>query len=178
MTIKPWKIIESSYLRPYFRVDKCEVASGSIFEPFVLEFRPWANVLALTSDYRAVMVNQYRHGIARVMMELPGGIVDEGESPLDAVKRELLEETGYTADDFIEVSIFFPNPAIQSNKMHCFLARNAVSIAAQHLDDSEEIEVHLIPLADLVEMAKRGEFTHALQMAALFACLAHMNRAR
>ena len=178
MSITPWKIVESTYLRPNFRVDKCEVANGHVLEPFVLEFRPWANVLALTADGKAVLVNQYRHGIQKVMLELPGGIVDAGEDPIEAARRELLEETGYKAGEFVEVGTFFPNPAIQSNQMHCFLAMNAVHVGAQNLDAAEEIEVQLVPLEELVTRAKRGEFLHALQLAALFSCLVHLDRVR
>src|SRR3989304_5703220 len=101
MPIKPWKILESTYLRPRIRVDKCEVANGKVFEPTVLEFRPWANVLALTRNNEAVLVKQYRHGVRDILLELPGGIVDDDENPLDAVRRELLEETGYSTSNIV-----------------------------------------------------------------------------
>jgi ADP-ribose pyrophosphatase len=176
MSIKPWKILESTYLRPRFRIDKCEVASGVVFEPMVLEFHPWANVLALTKNNEAVLVKQYRHGIQDILLELPGGIVDENENPLDGAKRELLEETGYTTSRMVQVGRLYPNPAIQMNTMYCFLALDVEKVAVQKLDESEDIEVHLIPLDELIGMAKRGEFPHALQVAALFHSLAYMDR--
>jgi len=176
MPIKPWKILESTYLRPRIRVDKCEVANGKVFEPTVLEFRPWANVLALTRNNEAVLVKQYRHGVQDILLELPGGIVDDDENPLDAVRRELLEETGYSTSNIVEVGKLYPNPAIQTNMMHCFLARDVDKVDVQKLDETEEIEVHLVPLEDLITMAKRGDFAHALQVAALFRALAYLNR--
>jgi len=176
MPIKPWKILESSYLRTRIRLDKCELPNGKIFEPMVFEFRPWANVLALTKDQEAVLVKQYRHGVQDVLLELPGGIVDDDENPLDAGKRELLEETGYTTSSIVEVGKLYPNPAIQTNTMYCFLALDVEKVAAQKLDETEELEVHLVPLEELIAMAKRGEFPHALQVAALFHSLAYMNR--
>ena len=176
MPIKPWKIVESAYLRPRIRLDTCELPNGKIFEPLVFEFRPWANVLALTKDREAVLVKQYRHGVQDILLELPGGILEDGEDPLDGVKRELLEETGYITSNIVEVGRLYANPAIQTNTMYCFLALNVEKVADQKLDETEELEVHLIPLEDLIAQAKRGEFLHALQVAALFLCLAHMDR--
>src|SRR5688572_17208927 len=153
MSIKPWKILESTYLRPRFRIDKCEVANGAVFEPIVFEFHPWANVLALTKNKEAVLVKQYRHGVQDVLLELPGGIVDNDENPLEGARRELLEETGYAASDIVEVGKLYPNPAIQSNIMYCFLALDVEKVAVQKLDESEDIEVHLVPLDELIAIA-------------------------
>ena len=178
MSITPWKILESNYLRPYFRLDRCELPNGKFLEAFILEFRPWANVLALTKNNEAVLIRQYRHGVREVLWELPGGVVDDGENPLDGVKRELLEETGYVSSNIVQVGKIYPNPAIQTEVMYCFLALDAEEMSDQTLDDAEEIEVHLVPLDELIEMTKRGEFPHALQLAALFHVLAYLDRIR
>jgi ADP-ribose pyrophosphatase len=176
MPNQPWKILESSYLRPKFRIDKCELANGKVFEPMVFEFGTWANVLAITKDGQAVLVKQYRHGVQEVLLELPGGIVEEGEEPIEGAKRELLEETGYSSNNIVEVGMIYPNPAIQSNRLFCFLALDAEEVGFQNLDESEDIEVELVHLDELVAMTKRREFLHALQVATLFHALAHLNR--
>lgn len=176
MTIAPWKILESSYLRPYFRLDQCELPNGKMLEAFILEFRPWANVLALTKDNKAVLIKQYRHGVQEVLWELPGGIVDDNETPMEGVQRELLEETGYRSFNIVQVGKFYPNPAIQNETMYCFLAMDAEKVAGQHLDDGEDIEIHLVDLDELINMTKRGEFLHALQVATLFHALVYLDR--
>lgn len=176
MVIKPWKILESNYLRPRFRIDTCELPSGKLLEAVVFEFRAWANILAVTKDCKAVLIRQYRHGVQDVLWEIPGGVVEDGEDPVEGVRRELLEETGYSASNIVQVGKFYPNPALQTNTMYGFLALDAELAGKQHLDDGEQIEVHLVPLDDVLEMMRRGEFAHALQMAVLFHALAHMNR--
>lgn len=176
MSITPWKILESRHPYPKFRMDTCELPSGRIFKPFVFEFGAWANVLAITKNNEAVLVKQYRHGVREVLLELPGGVVDDGENPLEGAKRELMEETGYSSGNIIEVGRIYPNPAIQHNTLYCYLALDAELTGGQHLDDTEEIEVHLVPLEELIEIAKSGKFMHALNVAVLFQALAYLKR--
>ena len=176
MPIKPWKVLESSYFRPRFRLDKCELPNGKFLDATILEFSAWANILAITKNQEAVLINQYRHGVQEVLWEIPGGVVEDGEDPLEGVKRELLEETGYTSSEFIQVGKLYPNPAFQTNTMFSFLALNAEKVTGQSLDDGEDIEVHLVPLDDLVPMIKRGEILHALDVAVLCQVLAYLNR--
>lgn len=176
MSIKPWKVLETNYFRPRFRIDKCELPNGNFLDATIIEFRPWANVLALTKNNESVMVKQYRHGICDVLLEFPGGVVDEGEDPAEGAKRELLEETGYVASTFIEVGKLYPNPAFQTNTLHCFLALDAEKVSEQNLDAGEDIEVCLVPFDELIEKAKCREFSHALQAAVLFQALIHLKR--
>ncbi len=176
MSLKPWKVLESKYLQPRFRVDKCELANGRLLNATVMEFHAWANVLAITKDGQAVLVRQYRHGVQEVLLELPGGIVEDGEDPLVGAKRELLEETGYAASNIVEVGVIYPNPANQTNRLYCFLALDVEQVTAQDLDDGEEIEVQLLPLGELTAVIKRGGFPHALHVAVLFHAFAYMNR--
>src|SRR6188474_1815299 len=103
MTIKPWKVLETSYLHPRFRIDKCELSNGNLLDATIFEFRSWANVVALTKKNEVVLVKQYRHGICDALLEFPGGVVEDGEDPMDGAKRELLEETGYLASRLIPV---------------------------------------------------------------------------
>jgi ADP-ribose pyrophosphatase len=176
MPLKPWKILESNYLRPRYRFDKVELPSGKTFEATALEFRTWASVLALTKNQEVVLVRQFRHGAQGVFWEFPGGVVEDGEDPLEGVRREMQEETGYTTSNLIEVGKFYPNPALQTNLMHGYLAYDVEKTDAQKLDDAEDIEVHLVALDELIAMTKRGEFQHGLQVAVLFHALAYMNR--
>ncbi|MCB0120175.1 MAG: NUDIX hydrolase, partial [Anaerolineales bacterium] len=146
------------------------------YKAFVMEFDAWANILPITKDDQVVLIRQYRHGVQEVLYELPGGVVEEGEDPLEGAKRELMEETGYAAGNLLEVGRIYPNPAIQKNTLYCYLATDVKWVGEQHLDESEEIEVHLVPFDEMIEMAKDGRFVHALNVAVLFRVLAYMGR--
>ena len=176
MTLQPWKILESTYISQRIRIDKCSLPNGNLLDATIMEFRSWANILAITKDQQAVLVRQYRHGVERVLLELPGGIVEDGEDPLDGIKRELLEETGYASTNIIEVGRIYPNPAMQTNQLFCYLAFNAEKVDVQNLDGGEDIEIQLLPLDELIALVKNGEFPHALHVAVLFHALAYLKR--
>ena len=176
MSITPWKVLESKHPFPKFRMDTCELPSGKEYKAFVLEFDAWANVVAITKNNEVVLVKQYRHGVQEILLELPGGVVDKGEDPLEGAKRELMEETGYSAGNIIEVGRLYHNPAIQHNTLYCYLATDVELTGEQHLDDAEEIEVQLVPLDELIKMAAQGKFLHALNVAVLFQALAYLKR--
>ncbi len=163
-------------MRDRIRLDRCEVSNGRIFEATVFEFRDWATVVPLTRGGQVVLVRQYRHGLGQVTLELPGGIVDDGETPLQAAGRELQEETGYSGSSLVELGMISPNPAIQSNMIHFFLAQDVEPDGGQHLDPTEEIEVALMPLDELIALAGKGGLLNALQVAALFLALARLKR--
>ena len=176
MTISPWKILESNYLRSNVRIDKCETSNGKIIEPLVLEYGNWVTILALTKQQEVLLIKQYRHGAQKILWELPGGAVDEGEDPIHAAKRELLEETGYTSDNIIEVGRVSPNPASHTNLMHAYVALDAQKVGNQTLDEIEEIEVYPIPLDEVILMVKNGELLQSLHVSTLFFALSHLNR--
>lgn len=176
MPIKPWKVLETSYFRPRFRIDKCELSNGNLLDATIFEFRAWANVVALTKNGDVVCVRQYRHGVCEVLLEFPGGVMEDGEDPADGVRRELLEETGYSVSTIIPTGKLYPNPALQTNGLYCFLALDAEKVSEQNLDAGEDIEIQLVPLDTLIELAKQGEFLHALDVAVFFQALLYLNR--
>jgi ADP-ribose pyrophosphatase len=177
MTITPWKILESRHLHEHVRIDKCELPDGRVIDGFVIEYGDWVNVVALTRDGQVVLVRQYRHGAQKVILELPGGVMDsEDDSPLEAARRELLEETGYASDSFIQVGCVYPNPANQTNLIYSFLALDAEKVGSQNLDETEEIEVVLKPLEEVIVMAKNGELLQSMQVSAVFFTLAYLGR--
>lgn len=176
MPLTPWKVLESHYKFPKFRIDTCELPGGKNYKAFVLEFDAWANVVALTKNNQVVLVKQYRHGVQEISLELPGGVVDAGENPLEGARRELFEETGYSVGNIVEVGRIYPNPAIQTNTLYCYLATEAELTGKQHLDEAEEIEVHLASLDEVIEMVQRGNFRHALHVAVLFQALTYLKR--
>ena len=177
MTIKPWKILGSHYIHKNVRIDKCELPNGMTFDGFVLEYGDWATIIALTKQQEVLLVRQYRHGAQKVILELPGGAMEaEDESPMQAARRELLEETGYTSDTFIQIGCVSPNPANQTNLIYSFLALDAEKAGSQDLDETEDIEVVLKPLEEVIGMAKSGELFQSMQVSAVFFALAYWNR--
>jgi len=136
-----------------------------------IEAADWVNVIALTPEDEVVLLRQYRFGISKVCLEIPGGMVDPGEDARTAAARELVEETGYTSEDWRHLGTVSPNPAIQNNFLHSYLALDARRTADPHLDGSEVLSVHTRPLRDVTDLLRRGEIEHALVVTA-FAHLA------
>lgn len=127
----------------------------------------WVNVVALTSDRQVVLIEQFRHGTDAFTLEIPGGMVDPGESPLRAARRELAEESGYAAARWEKLGIVHPNPAIQTNTTHTFLAIDAERIHEPSFDTNEACRLVLAAWTDALEAVDRGEITHALVVCAL-----------
>ena len=171
--IEPWEKLESSRRGDYrvFRVREDIARSpeaGSEHSFFVIEANDWMNVIPITEDGRIVLVRQYRHGTEEISLEIPGGIVDDGESPIAAARRELLEETGYEAAEIVEIGVVAPNPAIQNNRCHSFLAKNVRRVRKQTLDLTEEIAVDLVDPSDIPSLIVSGAISHALVVAAFY----------
>jgi 8-oxo-dGTP pyrophosphatase MutT (NUDIX family) len=178
VSLKPWKILESNRPRKNLRVDTCELPNGRLIEKMIMEFSTWATIVAITPNQEVILIKQYRHGVGKVIWELPGGVVDAGETPLQAAHRELQEETGYGGVTLIETGAVSPNPDNHINMIHTFLALDAIKISPQHLDATEEIDVFPTPIEEVIRMAKNGELLQSMQISALFFALAHLDRIR
>ncbi len=139
----------------------------SSHEFYVIESVDWVNVIPLTEDDEVVFIEQYRHGIDGVTLEVPGGMIDRDDaSPMVAAAREMREETGYASDELVELGVVHPNPALQENRCFSFLANNAKLAGGPRPDDTEDIEVVRYPRRDVPGLLRDGKISHALVVAA------------
>lgn len=167
-----WKTLSSEYLiqRPWLtaRRDKVELPDGRIIdEYYVLEYPDWVNIIAIDKEGRMVLVRQYRHGLQRTNFELVAGVLEKGEDPMTAAKRELLEETGYAGGEWHELMQVSANTSTMTNLTHCFVATGVEKVATQHLDATEDLEVYTFTQEEVKEMIRRGEFMQSLMLAPL-----------
>ncbi len=162
------------------RHDRLELPNGNILpDYYVLEYPGWVNIIPITEDGRFVMVTQYRHGIGRVLTELPAGVLEKKDAtPLDGAKRELLEETGYGGGEWQEISQLSSNAATTDNLTHCFLARGVKPVGSQHFDPGEYIQCGLYTEEEVKGMLMRDEVVQSLMAAPLwkYFCLKAANR--
>jgi len=173
MKPKSWPLISSRLDRSFrifnLRMDRSvSPRTGAEHDFIVLECTPWVNVIALNDREEVILIRQYRHGTREVTLEIPGGLVDAGEEPSAAAKRELLEETGYQGKEWVDLGYIHPNPAIQDNRCHTFLALGAKPASVQSLDEKEDIAVVLKPLAEIPRLIQEGGITHALVICAFW----------
>lgn len=171
-----WKLLSSEYLIKdswaTLRADTCQMPNGKIIKPYyVLEYPNWGNVVALTDDNKVILIRQYRHAAGEVILELPGGCIETGESLEEGIKRELLEETGYAFNNFELLCTLYANPATGNNKTHCFLATGGKKIQEQALDGSEEIVVELVSIVKVKELLVNNQFGQALHTSGIFYAL-------
>jgi len=170
---RPWTRLASERLHDcrVFSVQRVRARSprtGGEHDFYTIDASDWVNVVALTPDDCVVMVRQYRHGAERVTLETPGGMVDPGETPAQAAARELIEETGYAAEEIVPLGGVNPNPALFSNRLHGFLARGARRVREVRNESTEETHVELVPLARLREEVRAGRVEHALVIAVAY----------
>ena len=140
---------------------------------YISEFPDWVNVIAVTKEKQLLMVRQYRHGIARISYELCAGVCDPTDAtPIDGAKRELLEETGYGGGHWQEWMVVCPNPSIQTNFTHCFLATDVEWQQNPELEHTEDISVHLLSVDEVKDLLNRNEILQALMAAPLWKYMA------
>lgn len=171
--IKKWPTISERQLldlriMTVHAVERRSPKTDKIHEFYRFQSNHWINVVVITTDNEMVFVKQYRHGNDEITLEVPGGLVDPGERPIEAATRELQEETGYTSDPLIEIGMVAPNPAIFNNDCYTFLARNAALTTTQKFDTTEDIEVVTLPFNDVMQKIKQREITHSLTLNAIF----------
>jgi 8-oxo-dGTP pyrophosphatase MutT (NUDIX family) len=175
-----WKVLESEYLHREewltVRKDKCQLPNGKIVPAFyVNEYPDWVNALGITKEGQVIMVKQYRHGIAEESIEVPGGVVEAGETWQDAVLREMMEETGYRFGKLEYLCRVSANPSTTNNFTHFFLATEGEKVAEQKLDDLEDVEVILMSIDELKQLVKENKIIQSLHLNCIFYGLARLD---
>jgi 8-oxo-dGTP pyrophosphatase MutT (NUDIX family) len=174
-----WKLLSSTYIHkgPWatLRTDKCEMPDGRIVEDYyVLEYPNWVNAVALTEEGKVLMVRQYRHAAGLVSLEIPGGVIDGDEAPEAAMRRELLEETGYQFDDIELIATVYANPSTANNHTYCYLAKGGKKVQGQSLDEHEELIVEEYTIAEIKQLLADNKIIQALHCTGLFYALAKL----
>ncbi|HLM02555.1 MAG TPA: NUDIX hydrolase [Pyrinomonadaceae bacterium] len=157
------------------REDFCERESDAAQHTFfVIENPDWVNVVALDSEYRVVLIEQFRHGTEELTLEIPGGMIDAGETPEAAARRELLEETGFAADEFVYLGKARPNPAIQNNWIYYFAAINSRKTQETAFDEHESVVTRLVSLDEIPQLIAGEQITHSLVLAGFYKLNLHL----
>jgi ADP-ribose pyrophosphatase len=174
MEILKWQKLSSRYLVrekwATLRVDTCKLQNGTIKDDYyVLEYPNWVNAVAVTHENKIIMVRQFRHAADIVSLEIPGGVMDDDdESPEFAVRRELLEETGYSFHKAELIATLYPNPATSNNKTFTYLLTGGVKTHEQHLDDHEILNVEEYTIEEVKQLLLDNEIEQSLHTAALY----------
>lgn len=173
-SIQKWQTVseesaENHYIFNLKRVKRTSPRTGRTSDFVTLQSGDWCNILPITPEGNVVFVHQYRHGSDAVTMEIPAGMVDPHETdPLEAAKRELLEETGYASENVVKIGVVEPNPAFMNNFCHLYLALGALRIKEPELGANEDIQIEEVPLAQIDDLIMSGKVTHSLVIANLY----------
>ena len=171
--IRKWEKLDSHVVSDHriFKIREDRTTNprnGTERQMVVLECPDWVNIIALTPEHEVVFVEQYRQGSETVELEIPGGMMDPGETdPVATALRELREETGYTGEGARLIGECFANPAIMNNRVHTILVENCQHTHEVEWDSGEDLRTRLIPAADLPSLVKAGQIRHSIILAAL-----------
>lgn len=173
---KAWKVLKRKKIIKDQWIDleatECQLPNGKIVNPYYVNHaRDFAVIVAITPNKELVAEKQYRHGIEKVLLEIPAGMIEPGEMGETAAYRELMEETGYKADNMTFLFKIAPNASYTSNYAWCYLAQNVVLSQEQELDETEDLTVVRVPLNKVRKMLQNGEFCQAVHVAALYRAL-------
>ncbi len=172
--IQKWQTLDSQMVinNPWCRVrqERVKLPDATIVDDYFVHIRPdIALVLPITSDGKIVFVRQYRHGVKEILLELPAGTFDSNtEDAVTAAKRELQEETGYVANNLIPLAILYDNPVKDTNRIHLYIAQNVTLAGKQQLDETEAIEVVLVPIEEVKSNIIAGDICVCGSITALF----------
>lgn len=169
---KSWHVLEDKKVfgTPVFDLNRKRSASEpgeTAGDFYVLQAPEWIIIIALTTDRKIIAVEQYRHGIDEVTLEVPGGMVDKGENPQESAERELAEETGYTSASWDYLGKVSSNPAIMNNYTHIYLASECRKTRDQHTGEFEDIYVQTMEIQEFLKYAKEGVIHHSIVLAAI-----------
>ena len=168
-----WKTLHSEYLFKdnwlTLRADACEKPDGTIIKPYyVYEFTDWVTAVPFTKEGKIVMIQQYRHALGEVSIEIPGGCVDATDTDLQqACARELLEETGYEFDNYTYLCKTSANPSTNNNLMHIFLATDGYWQNEQKLDEAEDIKILLLSVDEVKQLIRENKIIQSMHVTAL-----------
>ena len=170
----PWRVLDEEHLQhcKVFDVHRATMESPRTGEPhpfYRIESPDWVNVVALTPDEDLVLVRQFRHGSRIVTLEIPGGLIDPGETPGEAAGRELLEETGFRAGRLENLGSLSPNPALFGNRVHMQVALDCEQVDEIKNESTEHTTVELLPVSNLRDVVRAIGIDHALAVSALYA---------
>ncbi len=169
----PFKTLSQKYLNKhvYFtaRKDIYETDTGKIVDPyFVVEMPDCVVAMAITTEGEIIFIEQYRHPIGQLSVELPGGFIDDNEQKEKAVARELLEETGYSFNEIVYLGKTYSNPGVLTNATYLFLAKGGIKTTQQSLDDNEEIKILLKSVDEVKQMIDRNEIKQSMHELCLY----------
>jgi 8-oxo-dGTP pyrophosphatase MutT (NUDIX family) len=145
---------------------------------FTFAFPDWVSVVPVTRDGSFVLVRQHRHGVDAPTLETPGGVIDAGEDPVVAAEREMREETGFGGGTLISLGVTHPNPVLQGNRHHMFLARGVERVGKTHFDTQEHCELVVVGADEMRARVREGAITHALVLLSLSRAFELLDRER